>query len=266
MTPDLLQERFPLNRLAWPLSALLHVGLILLLLNDEFVWGKLSPVVPREVAVELVPEPSKPLPAKVEPPKSVRPSVEPAPVPAMVAGATPLPPPELPRPLPPQLAPAPLAAHSSAPSHVSSPAEPSHGAAPAVLSLAGKDAEKTRPATSNGPERGTLTQSEQDFILSQIMKYWHVDFHSPEGHGLVLRAIILVQADGTLASPMNKNDRWNPAEAIEGYETLVRRGYSYQREALEGFLLALRLCQPLKLPPGETWPKQMVLRFAFDDL
>lgn len=136
----------------------------------------------------------------------------------------------------------------------------------AAFTLAPKEEQKAgRPGSSAavGPE---LTQSEQDFILRQIMKYWTVDFHSPEAHGLVLQGVIYINADGTLASPLNKNDPWDPAVVIADYPSMVRAGYSFRREAVEGFLLALRLCQPLQLPPTGQWPRRMVLKFAFDDL
>jgi hypothetical protein len=66
--------------------------------------------------------------------------------------------------------------------------------------------------------------------------------------------------------PANKDAPWNPGQIIENYQQLLRLGNTPQREALEGFLLALRLSQPLRLPPGGKWPKRMVLRFANKDL
>ena len=82
----------------------------------------------------------------------------------------------------------------------------------------------------------------------------------------VLHVVIFIQADGTLELPVNKDDPWNLGAIIADYATMVRFGYSYRREAIEGFLLALRLSQPLQLPPGDHWPRRMELRFAFDDL
>ena len=83
---------------------------------------------------------------------------------------------------------------------------------------------------------------------------------------LVLEATIEINQDGTLQYPLGRDDPWNPNGIIAGYAQMARLGYSYRREALEGFLLALRLSQPLKVPPGGKWPKWMKLRFAFDDL
>jgi len=82
----------------------------------------------------------------------------------------------------------------------------------------------------------------------------------------VFEAIIEINPDGTFQPPLSANDPWRPDLIIGGYAEMTRLGYSYKREALEGFLLALRLSQPIKVPPGGKWPKWMKLRFAFDDL
>ncbi len=122
------------------------------------------------------------------------------------------------------------------------------------------------PEGSRGPIGEELSQSEQDYVLSQILPYWKVDTKRPEGRGMVLEAIIEINADGTLMHPLGRDDPWNPNGIIGGYAEMVRLGYTYKREALEGFLLALRLSQPIKVPPGGKFPKWMKLRFAFDDL
>ena len=122
------------------------------------------------------------------------------------------------------------------------------------------------PEGSRGPIGEELSQSEQDFVLAQILPYWKVDTHRPEGKGMVLEAILEINADGTFLHPLNYHDAWNPEQVIANYAELSRLGYSYRRQALEGFLEALRLSQPIKVPPGGKWPKWMKLRFAFDDL
>lgn len=122
------------------------------------------------------------------------------------------------------------------------------------------------PEGSKGPVGEELSQNEQDYVLSQILPFWKVDVHRPEGKGMVLEAIIEINPDGTLQYPLGRDDPWNPNGIIAGYAQMARLGYSYKREALEGFLLALRLSQPIRVPPGGKWPKWMKLRFAFDDL
>jgi len=136
----------------------------------------------------------------------------------------------------------------------------------AMIQLFNKDQGRVGPEAHTGPIGEELSQSEQDYILGQILPFWKVDTHRPEGKGMVLEAIIEINADGTLMSPLNRDDPWNPGGVIAGYRDMVRLGYSYRRESMEGFLLALRLSQPLRLPPGGKWPRWMKLRFAFDDL
>jgi hypothetical protein len=136
-----------------------------------------------------------------------------------------------------------------------------------ILSMRLSDQDAAQgPEGSRGPVGQELSQSEQDFVLSQILPFWKVDTHRPEGKGMVLEAIIEINPDGTLQYPLGRDDPWNPNGIIAGYAQMARLGYSYKREALEGFLLALRLSQPLRVPSGGKWPKWMKLRFAFDDL
>jgi hypothetical protein len=246
------------------LSACLNLLLLATLVVEDFVWREAERNALREVAVELVPEPVKPPPA--EPPNPPEPPKEIArPAPSLPPEIPPAPPPlpRLVKPPPPQLVPAPLARQSAAPRQKSPAAAEQQIADGAAALTLGKSDKPPATAAEEGPE---LTQSEQDFVLGQIMKYWHIDFHAPEAHGLVLEARIVIEPDGTLASPLNKNDPWNPEKVIHGWSEMVRLGYNYRRQAIEGFLLALRICQPLKLPPGGPWPRHMTLRFAFDDM
>ncbi len=258
------------------LSGLLNLLLVIALLNEELIWAKLR-LEPQDIEVDLVPEPPKPpaMQPKPEPPKVETPKPEPQqaelPKPPPPPPPSPPPPPPPPKPLPPQLIPAPLGKRSGAEHRSSGNGAEGSGHTMMVtpgpaLNLVPRGLAKSGPAGGNGPEAPELSQSEQDFILSQIMQYWHIDTHVPEAQGLVLEAQIIIQADGTLASPLNKDDPWDPGAVISGYAAMARLGYTYRREAIEAFLLALRMCQPLKLPPGEHWPRRMTLRFAFDDL
>jgi protein TonB len=256
------------------LSIVLHVLLVYVLLNEELLWARLQPSDTPHVEVELVPEPPKPLPPppvpKPDAPKPEQPKPEAAEPPKP-------PPPALPRLLPPpavpQLVPGRLAEHSAVPHPAPRNGGGGSGAAlamssgPGVTLLPKEQAKAGRPGAT-GPEGAELTQSEQDFILAQIMKYWTVDPHAPQARGLVLQGVFYIQADGTLASPVNKNDPWNPAAVVDDYYAMVGPEGSYRREAIDGFLLALRLCQPLQLPPSSTgpWPRRIVIRFAFDKL
>ena len=113
---------------------------------------------------------------------------------------------------------------------------------------------------------GDLSQSAQDYVLAQVLKMWHFDTSAAKGSDLTIAMTILVDKDGTLSGNMNKAAPWNPQAVIRGYDQLPPD--SYIRRALESMLLALRLAQPLQLPPddGKGWPRRMVIRFRPGDL
>jgi hypothetical protein len=213
-------RRTSFSRPAILLSIVLHILLVYVLLNEELLWAKLQSTEVPHLEVELVPEPPKPSPPKPPPTaKPDEPKPEP-PKPEAVEPPKPPPPPPLPRSLPPptnpQLIPGRLAEQSAAPH----PA-PRNGAGGSDSRLAmstgpgftllPKDQVKAEHPGSTGPEGPELTQSEQDFILAQVLKYWNVDFHAPQAHGLALQGVFYVQADGTLMS--QRCHRWLPLGA-----------------------------------------------------
>jgi len=113
--------------------------------------------------------------------------------------------------------------------------------------------------------RGDLSQSAQDFLQAQVMRLWHFDPVPLKGKKVVISAVIEINADGTLAGAMNRAAPWNPGAVITGYERMPDGPI---RRALESYLLALRMAQPLTLPPddGKGWPRRMLLRLAIDTL
>lgn len=250
-TLDKPPDRLPRSFWAVLLSLLLHAIVLLVLVNEGLIWTRPIEEEPLTVTVDLQPEPPKPPPEPPKPPpEPAKPPPE-APKPPEPAK----PPPEPPKPPPPRPILQPV------------PRPPPLQLKPAPLS--GKQSIAPLPSEapgSNVPLGPALTQTEQDFILGQILNYWHIDPHAPDAKGLVLQAMIIIRPDGLLESPMNKNDPWNPAAVISGYEQMRGPAYAYQRMAIEAFLLAIRMAQPLSLPPGGGWPRPMVLRFAFDDL
>jgi hypothetical protein len=268
-------DRTSFSRWAILLAAVLHVLLVWLWLNEELIWARLAEVEPPAVEIDLVqPPPALPPkpPAKPEPEhqqKPPEPSPQPKPEPepkpqeAKSQPAQPPPPPQTP-----QLIPGKIAEHSAVPHPAAHSGASGTTTALAMrsgpgLSLEPKEQAKAGPQAAAGPLGPELTQSETDFLLSQIMKYWHVDFHAREAQGLTLEGVFYVLADGTLASPVNKNDPWNPSAVVDNYASLDR----YRRDAVDGFILALKLSQPLQLPSTKgPWPRKIVIRFAFDKL
>ena len=285
----------------WAILAafLLNLLFALILLYVNYVWRQEAEKLARQqqaVQVELVPQPQPPQPKAQQPPPpqpqqqaekepekqpekppEKQPEKPPEKQPEKPPEKQPEKPPEkqpekpLAKPLPPQLLQAPVKDRSSTnrrDDHNGANGESvaiAMGAGPMLSMSSPLDAARG-PEGSRGPAGEELSQSEQDFVLSQILPYWKVDTHRPEGKGMVLEAIIEINPDGTFQHPLNYHDPWNPDQVIAGYAEMSRLGYSYRRQALEGFLEALRLSQPIKVPPGGKWPKWMKLRFAFDDL
>jgi len=276
---------------AMVLSALINLLFVALLIYENWQWAKDKAeldAAAKQVEVELVPPPQpappppppqpqpqprqeQPKPPEPEKPPE-KPQEKPQEKPPEKQQQEPQKPQQFVKPPPPQLLQAPVKDKSSSDrkdAHNGANGENTAtvlaGMGP-TITLFNKLDGKRGPEGNSGPIGEELSQSEQDYILSQILPFWKVDPHRPEGKGMVLEAIIEIRPDGFLMSPLNRDDPWNPAGVIAGYGELARLGYSYRREAMEGFLLALRLSQPLRLPkysPGLRWMK---LRFSFDDL
>jgi protein TonB len=241
------------------LSALMHLLVAIIMLV-----GDLSALFPerveRSMEIEVVPEPPR-----SEPPPAPKPVPQPVPPPP----PPPAPPPEMPKtppppepPLPiqrPQLQSAPLAEKSVAPRSTARP-EP----VKAATAAPGLSAE-TGSLSHSAPAAGDLAQSAQDKILAQVVRMWKFNSALLRGTDTVLSATLLVNRDGTLSGPMHKDAPWNPDAVIKGYSTLPD---GITRRTLETFLLALRMSQPLQLPPddGKPWPRRMLLRFKPGDL
>ncbi|CUW39838.1 putative Periplasmic protein TonB [Magnetospirillum sp. XM-1] len=234
------------------LSAALHVLIALLLqvevLPDLFPKERSE----RSMEVEVVSEP--PRPVKPQPPPE--PPAQPEPPPKTETPPQPSPPP-LQRP---QLQSAPLAEKSSTPRPAQRP-DPAPHAAQSGPGLSADTGALSRPAQA----AGNLAQSAQDKVLAQVIAMWHFNSGALRGSDMVLSASLLINRDGTLSGPMHKDAPWNPDAAIKGYSKLPD---GTTKRMLETFLLALRMAQPLQLPPddGKGWPRQMILRFKPGDL
>ncbi|WP_096702301.1 energy transducer TonB [Magnetospirillum sp. 15-1] len=235
---------------ALALSALLHL-LVTLALQISDLSALLPQREERTMEVEVVAEPPKRPPVPQPPPPPPPPPPEPPPPPKIQPAPQP--------PLPvqrPQLQSAPLAEKSTAPrpSARPEPAMPTPGLS-----------SDTGPFSHAAPAAGDLAQSAQDKVLAQVLRMWHFNAASLRGSNIVLSATLVVNRDGTLSGPMHKDAPWNPDAVIKGYSTLPD---GTNRRMLETFLLALRMAQPLQLPPddGKPWPRRMLLRFKPGDL
>lgn len=243
-SPTFRLEIDPRLVLALALSILLHL-LAALVMQIEWRDLRLPRLEERAMEVEVVPErPQPPLPPQPPPP-------EPVPQPT---------PPSMPLQHP-QLRPAPLAEKSAAPHPVRKPDLDRHVSAEAGPGLSASESEHGQKVQTLGP----LSQSAQDMILAQVVAMWRFNTTALRGSNWVLTAKLTVNRDGTLAGPMNKDAPWKPDEIIRGYSSLPD---GTAKRMMETFLLALRLAQPLKLPPddGKPWPRGMVLHFKPGDL
>lgn len=242
--------------------------------SESLKWPEATPA-------PLKPEPSKAELSKPEPkaePLSPKTDPNPIPVSNQALKTEDMPHETSPPPPPPQLTRASIAEKSSAPpsrgdpSGTQPPPDDLGGAAltgDVMISLSPQGTvEAPDLAGPRGSKSELLRQSEEDYILAQILKYFPPNIQVSGDTNGVLSITIFIREDGTLAHPINMNDPWNPGSVIYNYQELVRMGMSYKREILEGFYVALRLSQPLELSGLDTarWPKRMVVRFKLKDV
>lgn len=274
------------NRRLWvamALSLLLHGLVAILLLIEPWTW-RIQPEPPPVLAEFIMPEAPKPAPQAVAPPP-------PAPAPP-AQSFEPLK--DVPPPVMPQLQQAPVTQEPSrAPPSAGQRARPqaSERAQPAPVP------DRKGPATTTAPpaerqqtpsqqatgnrQRGapgvaasetgpTMTQSESDFFLGQIVSAWVIDFDAPQFADIRIFGRYRVLPDGMLAPPFGKNDPWDMNRMVENWDRIAtdpRPQAAAFRTAVETFLRAMRLAQPLKMPPNvEGYPKVLELNFRVGDL
>jgi hypothetical protein len=117
-------------------------------------------------------------------------------------------------------------------------------------------------------KKAELTQTERDFILAQIIKYWRFNYETLSETDLTLNGNVTVLANGMLAAPFNGNQPWSPETVLPQYKESIKTKNWFAKDLLESFYLALRLSQPLDLPPGseKTWPRLISVSFRLKDL
>ncbi|WP_298724920.1 hypothetical protein [uncultured Ferrovibrio sp.] len=263
------------------LAVLLHALLVGVLVLQPWAWQ--IPAQPPQILAEFVlPEPPKPAPPPAPEPPAPSPQAQPTP-------ARPAPP-------PPQLQRAPIAEESTsapgagdkateqreptaeeAPKPEARPAQRSPEAAPrpqaprpqpqAQRQAGNRQAGSGRAAGSPGE---TMTQSESDFFLSQIVAAWVIDFRAPQFRDIEIFGNYMVLPNGMLAPPFGKNDPWDMRAMINNWDEIANaegpRATAF-RTAIETFLRAMRLAQPFKMPPNaEGYPKVLRLDFRVGDL
>lgn len=263
------------------LSLLLHGLVAILLIIEPWTW-RIQPEPPPVLAEFVLPEAPKQAPppqaAPTPPPPAPRPieplkDIPPASVPQLQ---------EAPVTQEPSRAP-PSAGQRARPQATDRPqAAPLPGSGPATTPAPPHQAQRQRPADTTGNrQRGApgtaageagpaMTQSESDFFLSQIVSAWVIDFDSPRFADIRIFGRYRVLADGMLAPPFGKDDPWDMRRMVENWDRIAtdpRPEAAAYRTAVETFLRAMRLAQPLRMPPNaEDYPKVLELNFRVGDL
>ena len=96
-----------------------------------------------------------------------------------------------------------------------------------------------------------LTLSEEDALRAQIFGCWSVPLGLPYDQDLLVRIKLNLKKDGTIMK-----------SEILDHERMNRPGQKFYKVLAESALRAVRLCQPLKVPPAgyEKW-KDLQLNF-----
>ena len=96
-----------------------------------------------------------------------------------------------------------------------------------------------------------LTLSEEDALRAQLFGCWSVPLGLPYDSNLLVRIKLQLKKDGYISK----------AEIID-HERMNKPGQRFYKILAESALRAVRLCQPLKVPPTgfEKW-KEMQLNF-----
>ena len=96
-----------------------------------------------------------------------------------------------------------------------------------------------------------LTLSEEDALKAQIFGCWSIPLGLPYDENLLVRIRLNLKKDGTIVK-----------SEILDHERMNRPGQKFYKVLAESALRAVRLCQPLKVPPTgyEKW-KDLQLNF-----
>ena len=96
-----------------------------------------------------------------------------------------------------------------------------------------------------------LTLSEEDALRAQIFACWSVPLGLPYDENLLVRIKLQLKKDGTIMK-----------SEILDHERMNRPGQKFYKVLAESALRAVRLCQPLKVPPTgyEKW-RELQLNF-----
>ena len=115
-----------------------------------------------------------------------------------------------------------------------------------------KEKNKITQSSQNNSFASGLTLSEEDALRAQIFGCWSVPLGLPYDENLLVRIKLQLKKDGTIMK-----------SEILDHERMNRPGQKFYKVLAESALRAVRLCQPLKVPPTgyEKWTE---LQLNFD--
>ena len=114
-----------------------------------------------------------------------------------------------------------------------------------------KETDKLTQSTKKNSFATSLTLSEEDALRAQIFGCWSVPLGLPYDKDLLVRIKLQLKKDGTILK-----------SEILDHERMNRPGQKFYKVLAESALRAVRLCQPLKVPPTgyDKW-KNLQLNF-----
>ena len=120
-----------------------------------------------------------------------------------------------------------------------------------VEAIKQKESDKITQSSQKNTFATGLTLSEEDALRAQIFGCWSVPLGLPYDQNLLVRIKLQLKKDGTILK-----------SEILDHERMNRPGQKFYKVLAESALRAVRLCQPLKVPPTgyDKW-KDLQLNF-----
>ena len=114
-----------------------------------------------------------------------------------------------------------------------------------------KEMNKITQSSQKNTFASGLTLSEEDALRAQIFGCWSIPLGLPYDQNLLVRIKLQLKKDGTIMK-----------SEILDHERMNRPGQKFYKVLAESALRAVRLCQPLKVPPTgyDKW-KELQLNF-----
>ena len=107
------------------------------------------------------------------------------------------------------------------------------------------------------------TQTEYDFIFSQVVDLWFVDYRAARFTGRSISIGIVIDPDGFALGAMHRDSPVPVSTFIIDFERLITHpdpGIVEFGYAMESFALAIRRAQPFRLPADPPWTAPRLLQ------